>query len=74
MKFVIPSYKRHDILINKTLKYLNDHEIEPCDIYIFIRVDDEQLSKYISLRNEGYNVEVVVDVQGIGKTHNYITE
>jgi len=74
MHFIIPSYKRHDILINKTLKYLNDHEIKPSDIHIFVRVDDDQLQKYLSLRDEGYNVVVVVDVIGIGKTHNYITE
>ena len=69
----IPSYKRYDELKLKTLTFLNNHNIDKKRIHIFIRVDDEELPNYISLRDEGYNVEVLVGIKGIGKTHNYIT-
>ena len=74
MRFVIPSYKRCEKLKKKTLTYLDKQGVDNQDVYIFTRVDDEQLSDYIKLRDNGYNVIVAVDVKGIGKTHNYITE
>jgi len=73
MKFVIPSYQRYDKLKLLTLTYLNTHDIKKEDVYIFTRVDDTDLEKYLSLRDDGYNVEVLVGVRGIGNTHNYIT-
>jgi hypothetical protein len=73
MKFVIPSYKRASQLKEKSLTYLQNKNISPNDIYIFTRVDDDQLSDYVKLRDDGYNVEVLIDVKGIGKTHNAIT-
>jgi len=71
---VIPSYKRSEQLKNKTLRYLETHNVPKQSIYIFTRVDDDQLSSYVKLRDEGYNVIVLVDVKGIGKTHNAITK
>ncbi len=73
MKFVIPSYQRFDKLKLLSLRFLNSHNIKNEDIYIFIRVDDIDLPKYIKLRDEGYNVEVLVGIIGIGSTHNHIT-
>jgi len=72
MKFVIPSYQRYDKLKLLTLTFLNTHNIKKTDTYIFVRMDDSDLQKYLSLKDDGYNVEVI-DVKGIGKTHNYIT-
>ncbi len=74
VKFVIPSYKRSEQIKNKSLRYLETHNVPKKSIYIFTRVDDDQLSSYVKLRDEGYNVIVLVDVKGIGKTHNAITE
>jgi hypothetical protein len=73
MKFVIPSYQRYDKLKLLTLTFLNTHDIKKEDTFIFVRVDDTDLQKYLSLREEGYNIEVLVDVKGIGVTHNAIT-
>ena len=47
MKFVIPSYKRCEKLKKKTLTYLDKQGVDNQDVYIFTRVDDEQLSDYI---------------------------
>ena len=74
MKFVIPSFNRETQLKGKTLKYLSKHNIPPEDIFIFVRLDDHAcLHNYLMLKNDGYNVECLKDVKGIGKTHNAIT-
>jgi hypothetical protein len=73
-KFVIPSFQRSEQLKNKTLRYLSSHNVPNESIYIFTRVDDNNLSSYVKLRDEGYNVVVLVDVKGIGMTHNAITK
>lgn len=69
MKFVIPSYKRHDILMNKSYNYLIKHNINTDDIYIMVRSDDPQLEEYKRIKA---NI-IVTDVKGIGKTHNFIS-
>ena len=73
IKFVIPSFKRYHELKLKSLTFLNSHKILNKNIFIFCRNDDESLSLYVSLREEGYNV-ITTDVKGIGLTHNLITE
>ncbi len=74
MKIIIPSFQRSEQLKNKTLRYLSSHNVPNESIYIFTRVDDNNLSSYVKLRDEGYNVVVLVDVKGIGMTHNAITK
>jgi len=74
MKFVIPSFQRPQQLKDQTISYLASQHVDPKDIYIFVRSDDDKLNEYLELRNEDVNVEVSVGVFGIGKTHNYITE
>jgi hypothetical protein len=61
MKFVIPSYKRHDILMNKTYNYLIKHNINTDDIYIMVRSDDPQLEEYKRIKA---NI-VVTDIRHI---------
>ena len=68
MKYVIPSYQRANILKNKTLKYLDKHNIKKDDIYIIVREDDEGYDIF-----SDYHI-VKTDVKGIGRTHNFITE
>lgn len=68
MKYVIPSYKRADILKNKTLKYLERHNVKKTDIYIIVRNDDDGYDIF-----SDYNI-VKTDVKGIGRTHNFVTE
>ena len=74
MKYVIPSYKRYEQLKLKTLRFLNSHQIKNEDIFIFVRVDDEDLVNYHKLKEDGYNIITSIGIEGIGKTHNYITE
>ena len=74
MKFVIPSYNRYDKLNSLSLKYLKSQNINASDIYIFVRVDDDDLVNYHKLKDDGYNIITTVGCKGIGKTHNYITE
>ena len=74
MKFIIPSFKRSEKLQKKTLTYLKSQNVNNEDVYIFIRVDDPELTDYLKLKEDGYNVVVAIDCVGIGKTHNYITD
>jgi len=46
MKFIIPSYQRYIILLNKTYDYLIKQNINTDDIYIICREDDDQLDNY----------------------------
>tara|TARA_R110000822_G_scaffold35851_3_gene100848 strand:+ start:1077 stop:1838 length:762 start_codon:yes stop_codon:yes gene_type:complete len=71
MKFVIPSYKRSEILQAKTLKYLDEMGIDRNEVYVFIREDDTDYEGYKSI--EGINL-LAIDIKGIGATHNYITD
>jgi len=71
IKFVIPSYQRPSQLQSKTLAYLELQGVDPKSIYVFVRTDDPQLSKYQSI--EGINL-ITTDVIGIGRAHNFITE
>ena len=71
MKFVIPSYKRSEILKAKTLKYLDEMGISREEVYVFIREDDTDYEGYKSI--EGINL-LAIDIKGIGMTHNYITD
>ena len=74
MKYVIPSYKRYEQLQLKTLRFLNSHQIKNEDIFIFVRVDDDDLVNYHKLKEDGYNIVTSIGIEGIGNTHNYITE
>ena len=70
---VIPSYQRYDKLKKHSLNYLNKHSIPHSDIIIVIRNDDVDFEKYMTLKEEGYEV-ISTDIKGIGKTHNFITD
>lgn len=70
---VIPSYQRYDKLKSYSLSYLDRHSIPHSDIVIVIRNDDIDYEKYMTLKEEGYEV-ISSDVKGIGATHNFITE
>ena len=71
MKFVIPSYQRVELLKSKTLAFLKEQEVDPKDIYVFIRDDDSQIDEYNAIPD--INVITLMDIRGIGNTHNAIT-
>jgi GR25 family glycosyltransferase involved in LPS biosynthesis len=72
-KIAIPSYNRCDKLKAYTLTYLQQHNIQKKDIFIFVRPDDPVIDEYRTLLLEGYNVKEY-NVKGIGMTHNIITD
>ena len=72
-KFVIPSYQRYIKLKSLSLHYLDKQGIPKDIIYIFVRTDDPEVHLYRLLNLQGYNI-IETTVQGIGKTHNAITE
>lgn len=74
MKFVIPSFQRPQGLLDKTLKYLDQMNIDRSDVYVFIREDDKHLIDYQSLAQQRAINLLPIDIKGIGATHNYITE
>ena len=69
MKFAIPSYGRPQQLVDKTLAFLNKHNINKKDIYIF--VVDEEKSIYIdSINDSDYNI--IVGLHGIAAQRSFI--
>ena len=73
MIYAIPTFERYDILNTKTLNFLNKHNIENKEVYIFIRNGDSQFDTYKELENKGYNI-IACDSIGAGMKHNFITE
>ena len=70
-KLIIPSYKRPEIVINKTLKVCSRLNIDKSLIYIFI-IKDEEANYKIEALND-YNI-IVADIEpGLDKMRNYIT-
>jgi len=69
--YVIPSYKRKDALIEKTLSVLYEYYIDKEDIYIFV-ADKEQLEEYSNVVAMGYNV--IVAKKGLTNTRNFIID
>ena len=67
----IPSYKRPETLKTKTLKVLQDYNIDPKRIYIFV-ADNEQKDIYMkSLPRNSYN-KLVIGKPGIKNIRNFM--
>jgi len=69
MKIAIPSYGRPQQLVDKTLAFLNKHNINKQDIYIFV-VDEEQGIYTDSIDDDDYNI--IVGLHGIAAQRSYI--
>lgn len=70
IKFVIPSYKRLDIIQSHTLKLLEDYEIPKKQIYIFVVADE--LNDYKSKLSDYKNV--ILGNVGLANQRNFITK
>ena len=67
-EIAIPSYKRANILVEKTLKLLSSIPKE--NIKIFIR-NEEELDNYIQICGNDYNY-IITEASGIKNTRNYL--
>tara|TARA_R100000541_G_C1873294_1_gene81202 strand:+ start:86 stop:838 length:753 start_codon:yes stop_codon:yes gene_type:complete len=70
MKIAIPSYKRPEILINKTLPLLSSYGILQTEIDIFV-ADDEEYEIYSALVDD---INIVVGEVGIDKIRMFMSK
>ena len=74
-KLAIPSYKRPEIIVNKTLKLCTRLNINKSDIYIFILKEDEK--DYINAIPDYHTYNLIiadtVTTSGLHHMRNYIT-
>jgi len=69
----IPSYKRPEILRNKTLAVLKHYKIPPSKITVFV-ADKEQEKLYKDTLKEGSYGKIVVGIVGMSAIRNFISE
>lgn len=72
----IPSYKRHETVMKKTLAVLESYNIDPARIKVFVNAEEEgEYENYTrTLASHEYtkDIEVVKGVPTIGKQRNFI--
>jgi len=69
ISYVIPSYNRATTLKNKTLKMLNDNNIDPVNIYIILANKNDE-NHYKTIIGDEYNY--MVGEQGVVEVRNFI--
>ncbi len=69
-KLIIPSYKRPDTLIKKTLKSIYKTDIVK-NIYVFV-ADDEELIEYKNKLKSYKDIKIIKGVRGIPNQRNFI--
>lgn len=69
----IPTYKRPEILRDKTLAVLHAYDIEPKRIYIFV-ADKEEEEIYKKTLPEGHYNKIVVAKKGLNNARNIIND
>ena len=67
----IPSYKRSQIIKNKTIKTLQEYNIPKEKIYIFVADEEEEVLYRQSLSPESYH-EIIVAEPGLHNARNFI--
>jgi len=72
-KIAIPSYKRAEILRDKTLKVLESYDIDPSIVTIFVANDEEKVHYTNVLSSNKYASNIVVGVEGLGPVRNWIS-
>lgn len=71
-QIAIPSYKRSQTVQNKTLKVLEQHDIPPERVTIFVANDEEHEIYHNALNGHPYGSSIVVGVPTIGAQRNFI--
>ena len=69
----IPSYKRHDIIQQKTLKLLHNHNISRSRIYIFV-ANQEEYNIYINNIPINLYNSIIIGKIGLKDQRNYISK
>ena len=69
----IPSYKRTEILKEKTLSVLKHYGIEPRRIYIFVADESEEEAYKSALDPDSYN-KIIVAEKGLHNARNVINQ
>ena len=70
---VIPSYQRHELIKEKTLSFLEKHNIPEGRVLIFVANEDEKVRYEQSLSTCRYN-RIVVGVPRISAQRNYMEQ
>ena len=72
----IPSYKRHDTVMKKTLAVLESYNVDPARIKVFVNAEEEgeyeNYTRTLATTEYTKNIEVVKGVPTIGKQRNFI--
>jgi len=71
-QIAIPSYKRHNLLVQQTIPTLENLKANLDKVTIFVASSQEKLIYDTTLEALGYNLEVVVGVPGIGPQRQFI--
>lgn len=69
--YVIPSYKRKDVLIKKTLSVLEKYNIPKKDIYVFV-ANAQQKNEYKEVEDMGY--KLIIAKKGVLGARNFIVD
>lgn len=70
---VIPSYKRQDIIMEKSLATLKRYHVPPSKIVIFV-ANQEEKKLYEEAIPKGTVKEIIVGLPGLDKVRNYILD
>lgn len=70
-KLIIPSYKRHKTIKEKTLNYLSKTNISPKNIFIYVANEDDK-NIYEDYLDKNSYAEIIVGKRGIPQQRNYI--
>lgn len=72
----IPSYKRHDTVMKKTLAVLESYNVDPARIKVFVNAEEEgeyeNYTRTLATTEYTKDIEVVKGVPTIGKQRNFI--
>ena len=71
-KICIPSYQRSDQITQKTLSFLERHNIDPEKVYIFLSDPNEREVYEEVLSKTRYNKNIVIGAPGCGGNKNFI--
>jgi len=67
--YAIPSHKRIDVLLNRTLAFLQDHLVEHSSIYIF--VSKENIDSY--KEKLPIDINLIESVEGVSENRMFIS-